>query len=86
MILNGKLADYFKKGETAIITNEKISRFALPLMLKEAEDTQKAEDIIKYAIENDADQVLFANVVRVLFMGFTMNGVIKTPKIDLTMK
>ena len=85
MIKDGKLADFFSRGETALKTNDKIARFALPLMLKEAGDTHNAKEIIDYAIENDADQILFANVTRVVFMGFTMSGEIKTPKIQFTM-
>lgn len=85
IIKEGKLGDYFSRGEKAIEINEKFSRYALPLMLKEAGDTHNAEDIINYAIENDADQILFANIAEVIFMGFTTNGVIKTPKIQFTM-
>ena len=85
VVKSGKLDEFFSRGERAIEINEKFARFALPLMLEEADDKTNADDIIKYAIENDADQILFANIAEVVLMGFTTNGEIKTPKIQFSM-
>lgn len=85
IIKQGLLGELYDRGNVAIELNNKIARFALPLMLEEANDTHSAEEIINYAIENDADQVLFSHITEVAFMGFTMNGEIKTPKIQFTM-
>lgn len=63
-----------------------VVKFALPLMLKEAGSKENANEIIEYAIENEADDIFNINIWEVILMGFTNNGVAKTPKVTFKMK
>lgn len=86
LIKQGKLRDVLEKNDMLNECSERIVKFALPLMLKEANEDLPADDIIEYAIKNDADQILYINMLEVIFMGFTTNGETKTPKISFTME
>ena len=80
------LRNLFEKEDMIDECGERITRFALPLMLKEANEDLPADDIIKYAIENNADIILYSGILEAIFMGFTTNGATNAPKISFTMK
>ena len=83
--------DAIKNGELRQLLNEndyinemlpKIVEYVFPLILSEAGDKTKAEDIIKYAIENDADEILYSKIWEFILLGFTQREV-KIPKISI---
>lgn len=59
--------------------------YALPLMLKSANDNSNAVDIIDYAKENGADGVFNSAILEFLMQGFTQRGLVE-PKIKFSMK
>ena len=59
--------------------------YALPLMLKSANDNSDANEIIKYAKENGADGVFNSAILEFLMQGFTQRELAK-PKIKFSMK
>jgi len=59
--------------------------FALPLMLKKANDDTDAQKIIDYAKENGADTVMNSALLEFLCEGFTQSEPVK-PKIKFAMK
>lgn len=59
--------------------------FALPQMLKKAQDKSNAKKIIEYAIENGVDQEMYAGLWEFLLEGFTQ-GELGSPKIKFSMK
>lgn len=63
-----------------------VVKFALPYMLQEAESTENADEIIQYAIDNDADDIFNTNLWEFILLGFTNNGEVKTPKVTFKMK
>ena len=59
--------------------------YALPLMLKSANDNSNAVEIIDYAKENGADRVFNSAILEFLMQGFTQRELAK-PKIKFSMK
>ena len=59
--------------------------YALPLMLKTANDNSSAVEIIEYAKENGADGVFNSAILEFLMQGFTQRELAK-PKIKFSMK
>lgn len=59
--------------------------YALPLMLKSANDNSNAVEIIDYAKENGADGVFNSAILEFLMQGFTQRELAK-PKIKFSMK
>ena len=59
--------------------------YALPLMLKTADDNSSAVEIIDYAKENGADGVFNSAILEFLMQGFTQRELAK-PKIKFSMK
>lgn len=59
--------------------------YALPLMLKTANDNSSAVEIIDYAKENGADGVFNSAILEFLMQGFTQRELAK-PKIKFSMK
>lgn len=59
--------------------------YALPLMLKTANDNSPAVEIIEYAKENGADGVFNSAILEFLMQGFTQRELAK-PKIKFSMK
>ena len=59
--------------------------YALPLMLKSANDNSNAVDIIDYAKENGADGVFNSAILEFLMQGFTQRELVE-PKIKFSMK
>lgn len=59
--------------------------YALPLMLKTANDNSSAVAIIEYAKENGADGVFNSAILEFLMQGFTQRGLAE-PKIKFSMK
>lgn len=60
-------------------------KFALPLMLAEANDNSNADEIISYAEENDAAEQFNAKIFELITNAFTQRGQEK-PKIQFSMK
>lgn len=59
--------------------------YALPIMLKTADDSSSAVEIIDYAKENGADGVFNSAILEFLMQGFTQRELAK-PKIKFSMK
>lgn len=59
--------------------------YALPLMLKSANDNSHAVEIIDYAKENGADGVFNSAILEFLMQGFTQRELVE-PKIKFSMK
>lgn len=59
--------------------------YALPLMLKSANDNANAVEIIDYAKENGADGVFNSAILEFLMQGFTQRELVE-PKIKFSMK
>ena len=59
--------------------------YALPLMLKTADDSSSAVEIIDYAKENGADGVFNSAILEFLMQGFTQRELVE-PKIKFSMK
>lgn len=60
-------------------------KFALPLMLAEANDNSNANDIISYAEENNVAEQFNAKIFELITNAFTQRGQEK-PKIQFSMK
>lgn len=60
--------------------------YALPIMLKSAHDTTNADDIIKYATENNALDVMNSGLLEFIAQGFTQGELANKPKIKFSMK
>ena len=70
-------------------TNEQIAdfvRFALPKMLKKAEDESDAEEILNYIYENEVDEVFNSEMFKFICSGFTPDATEKKPKVKFVMK
>ena len=78
-----------KKELSKLFSMEKeiaeLIKFALPLMLKAANDDTKATDIIKYAEDNGASTVMNSGLLEFLIQGFTQGELVK-PKVKFSMK
>lgn len=85
------LLDLIKKGEAEKLFSfednlPKIIKFALPLMLKKAEEEINANEIIDYVVENEAEEIVYPGLFEFLMQGFTQRGREKKPKITFSMK
>lgn len=85
-VMNGKLKELLEKTDYITSQCGKIVEFALPFMLKEADSKENADEIINYAIENDAYELFSQKIWEFILLGFTNNGEVKTPKVSLQMK
>jgi hypothetical protein len=63
----------------------KFIKFALPLMLEKAGDNSNAEEIIKYAQDNNATEIMNVPLMEFVAQGFTQRKLAK-PKIKFSMK
>lgn len=86
LIRNNKLRELLDNSDYVRENCPEVVKFALPLMLKEAGSKEDANEIINYAIENEADEIFNINVWNVILMGFMNNGEAKTPKVTFKMK
>lgn len=69
-------ADFLKQNSGDVV------KFALPLMLNEADDTTDSEKLIKYIYDNDADEVFNAKMLEFIIMGFSPEEA-KKPKVKI---
>lgn len=86
LIRTNKLRELLDNSDYIRENCPNVVKFALPLMLKEAGSKENANEIIEYAIENEADEIFNINIWEVILMGFSKNGVTKTPKVTFKMK
>lgn len=81
-----------KKLEKVLSINEEITelvKFALPLMLKKAEENSnsiKAQEILEYVAENGVLAEFNNAMLEFISLGFTMGGQDKKPKVKFAMR
>lgn len=80
-IKNKELSTLFEMEEKFA----KLIEFALPLMLKKANDESDAMEIIKYANENNVSTEFNSGMLEFLMEGFTLRELAKKPKIKFSM-
>lgn len=81
-----KTREIFELGDYITQSLKDVIPFALPLLLAEANDNSNSKDIIKYAIENDADELFNMEMWQFILVGFTEGGKQKQPKVSFKMK
>jgi hypothetical protein len=83
-ISNGNLQEFLEYNDYVEEKASEIIKFALPLMLKEAEDKSNPLAILDYAEKNNAETLLNTSLLGFLLEVFTKGE--KLPKVKLLMK
>lgn len=84
-LVNGKVDKLFDLIDFSREQAEKITEYALPMLLKEAGSKENPIEIIDYAKENDVFELLADGVVEFILAVFT-EGEQPKPKVKFSMK